>query len=69
MTFLSCVFNDGNKNINFELNPRSWIIVMVTFLFVDCALNEIGIGRHRSIYDSACDFHGSVDFDSAAGSF
>ena len=32
MTFLSCVFNDGNYNINFELNLRSWIVVMVTFL-------------------------------------
>ena len=24
------VFNDGNYNVNFELNPRSWIAVMVT---------------------------------------
>ena len=30
--FLSYVFNDGNYNVNFELNPRSWIVVMITFL-------------------------------------
>ena len=46
MIFFSCVFNDGNKNINFETHPRSWMVVMVTFFFVDCALNRISIRRH-----------------------
>uniref|UniRef100_A0A7M5WQB7 Peptidase M12B domain-containing protein n=1 Tax=Clytia hemisphaerica TaxID=252671 RepID=A0A7M5WQB7_9CNID len=49
----------GDKNINFELHPRSWIVVMVTFLCVDCALNRnsglVGTGRYMI---SACAFHG-----------
>ena len=44
-------FNDGNYNTNFELNPRSWIVVMVTFLCIEYALNRIAIGRHSSEYD------------------
>ena len=51
MTFLSSVFNDGNYNINFELNPRSWIVVMVTFLCVEYALNRIAICRQRVIWN------------------
>ena len=49
MIFLSCVFNDGNYNINFDLNPRSWIVVMVTFLYVQYALKRIAICRQRVI--------------------
>jgi len=59
MTFLSCVFNDGSKNINFELHPRSWMVVMVTFLCVDCALNRILDWSAHVDMISACAFYGS----------
>ena len=35
--------------INFELNPKSWIFVMVTFLCFEYALNRIVVGCHRPV--------------------
>ena len=52
--FFSCVFNDGNCYFNFELNPRSWIVVMVTYCLRWCAMNRIAICHHSVQYD--CEF-------------
>ena len=45
------VFNDGNYNVYFELNPKFWIVIMVTYCFLWFAMNRIAICLHNVQYD------------------
>ena len=42
------------------LNPRSWIVVMVTYCFRWCAMNRNAIILHSLQYGCSCDFHGNL---------
>ena len=58
--YFSYVFNDGNYNVNFELHPESWMVVMVTIVSVDARWIESRfVVTAYNIEIVSCDFHGT----------